>query len=357
MSAHIFHYTQNRHLDLLEHLQALARVEEGDVLRCGDNHRAADRNFLRQRELGVAGARRQVDDQIVKSLNADQFNPEQLQLIDLGLQHEMQHQELLVTDLLYSFSLNPSHPIFNATPAPLHPAAAKVEWLKFDGGLIEVGAGDEGFSFDNEHPRHRHFLEPFVIANRLVTNGEYQKFIDAGGYLDAQWWLSEGWDTVNREQWRRPLHWLDQNRIFSLQGVQPLDLNAPVCHLSGYEAEAYARWSDCRLPTEFEWEYAASRQTPEIRPAGLSDAMNQSGWFGSVWQWTQSAYGPYPGYQPDKGAVGEYNGKFMSSQWVLRGSSFATPEPQQRLHYRNFFYPADRWQFTGLRLGKTATSP
>ena len=324
----------------------------------GQPHARAARGILSRPALSdIIQWRMQVDDQIVKILNADQFNPEQLQLIDLGLQHEMQHQELLVTDLLYSFSLNPSHPIFNATPAPLHPAAAKVEWLKFDGGLIEVGAGDEGFSFDNEHPRHRHFLEPFVIANRLVTNGEYQKFIDAGGYLDAQWWLSEGWDTVNREQWRRPLHWLDQNRIFSLQGVQPLDLNAPVCHLSGYEAEAYARWSGCRLPTEFEWEYAASRQTPEIRPAGLSDAMNQSGWFGSVWQWTQSAYGPYPGYQPDKGAVGEYNGKFMSSQWVLRGSSFATPEPQQRLHYRNFFYPADRWQFTGLRLGKTATSP
>jgi ergothioneine biosynthesis protein EgtB len=324
----------------------------------GQPHARAARGILSRPALSdIIQWRTQVDEQIVNSLNADQFSPEQLQLIDLGLQHEMQHQELLVTDLLYSFSLNPSHPIFNATPAPLHPAAAKVEWLKFDGGLIEVGAGDEGFSFDNEHPRHRHFLEPFVIANRLVTNGEYQKFIDAGGYLDAQWWLSEGWDTVNREQWRRPLHWLDQNRIFSLQGVQPLDLNAPVCHLSGYEAEAYARWSGCRLPTEFEWEYAASRQTPEIRPAGLSDAMNQSGWFGSVWQWTQSAYGPYPGYQPDKGAVGEYNGKFMSSQWVLRGSSFATPEPQQRLHYRNFFYPADRWQFTGLRLGKTATSP
>lgn len=323
----------------------------------GRPHARAHRGILSRPALSnICTWREQVDQQILRGLNADHFNSGQLQLLDLGIQHEMQHQELLLTDLLYSFSLNPSHPAYSAAPVTASPNVNPAVWLTFDGGLVDVGAGAEGFSFDNEQPRHRHFLEPFAIADRLVTNGEYKQFIAADGYSDPQWWLSDGWDTVNREQWQRPLHWLDQNQIFGLQGVQPLDLNAPVCHLSGYEAEAYARWAGCRLPTEFEWEHAASAQTLQTSPAALAAAKCHPGWFGSVWQWTQSAYGPYPGFRPDEGAVGEYNGKFMSSQWVLRGSSFATPEPQQRLHYRNFFYPADRWQFTGLRLAKTANN-
>ena len=321
----------------------------------GQPHARAQRGILSRPALAdILQWRELVDQQILNALNEGLFSCTQLQLIDLGIQHEMQHQELLLTDLLYSFSLNSSHPVYDASAVLPSPAVSAIEWLEFNPGLIEIGAGTEGFAFDNEHPRHRHFLEPYAIADRLVTNGEYRQFIEADGYLDAQWWLSDGWDTVNKEQWRRPLHWLDRDRTFSLQGVRSLDPNAPVCHLSGYEADAYARWSGCRLPTEFEWEHAAAMQTPTTRPSGLLSAMGDSGWFGSVWQWTQSAYGPYPGYQPDEGAVGEYNGKFMSSQWVLRGASFATPEPQQRLHYRNFFYPADRWQFTGLRLAKAA---
>jgi ergothioneine biosynthesis protein EgtB len=321
----------------------------------GQPHARAARGILSRPALSdIIEWRKQVDEQILLGLGAQHFKATQLQLIELGIQHEMQHQELLLTDLLYSFSLNPSHPAYNATPPVSSPTVGPIDWLEFDGGLIEVGASADGFSFDNEHPRHRHFLEPFAIANRLVTNGEYLEFIEADGYLDPQWWLSDGWDAVNREQWRRPLHWLDQDHTFSLRGVQSLNLNAPVCHLSGYEADAFARWADCRLPTEFEWEYAATTQAPKTRSVGLCAAISHPGWFGSVWQWTQSAYGPFPGFRADEGAVGEYNGKFMSGQWVLRGSSFATPESQQRLHYRNFFYPGDRWQFTGLRLAKTA---
>ncbi|MGB0766017.1 MAG: SUMF1/EgtB/PvdO family nonheme iron enzyme, partial [Luminiphilus sp.] len=236
--------------------------------------------------------------------------------------------------------------------APRPPAPA-LTWHEFAGGLIEVGAPAQGFSFDNEHPRHRQFLEPFALAGRLVTNGEYQAFIADGGYQDPQWWLSEAWDTLRSENWQRPLHWRDDDHVFSLQGLQSIDGNAPVSHLSGYEADAFARWSGCRLPTEFEWEHAAQGLGVGPESAGLSPRGSASGWFGDVWQWTQSAYAPYPGFKPDAGAVGEYNGKFMSSQWVLRGGSFATPRAQQRISYRNFFYPRDRWQFTGLRLAKT----
>ncbi len=320
----------------------------------GTPHARAERGILSRPPLDdVITWRTQVDHQIQALLDQGAFTDSEFGLLELGIQHEMQHQELILTDLLYSFSRNPSHPVFDPDPVAPRPPAPALSWHEFDGGLIEVGAPAEGFSFDNEHPRHRQFLEPFALAGRLVTNSEYQAFIADGGYQDPQWWLSEAWDTLRSEDWQRPLHWRDDNHVFSLQGIQRIDGNAPVSHLSGYEADAFSRWSGCRLPTEFEWEHAAQRLGVGAEPAGLSPRGSASGWFGDVWQWTQSAYAPYPGFKPDAGAVGEYNGKFMSSQWVLRGGSFATPRAQQRISYRNFFYPRDRWQFTGLRLAKT----
>lgn len=323
----------------------------------GQPHARAERGILSRPALpDILAWREQVDEAVLLCLREGHFDQAQLDLLELGIQHEMQHQELLLTDLLFSFSRNPALPTYSPTADSAPASSVPLDWHRYDGGIVQIGADAKGFSFDNEHPRHRHFLEPFAIANRLVTNGDYQKFIAEDGYRDPQWWLSDGWETVRREQWQRPLHWLDGDRIFSLRGVQVLDPLAPVCHLSGYEADAYARWAGCRLPSEFEWEHAAQALAPPKQPSDRLMEVNQPGWFGSVWQWTQSAYGPYPGYRPDTGAVGEYNGKFMSSQWVLRGSSFATPHPQRRLSYRNFFYPADRWQFTGLRLAKSVAT-
>lgn len=282
----------------------------------------------------------------------------------LGLHHEQQHQELLLTDIKYNFGSNPLLPAYDdKLPAP-QAGTLPLARVGFDGGLIEMGCASAGFAFDNEFPRHQQFLPPYALANRLVTNAEYQAFADDGGYQTASLWLSEAWEWIGREGISAPLYWLDDGREYRLGGVGPRVASAPVCHLSFFEADAFARWAGARLPTEAEWEHAAQGVQVSGRFAsfGDDDALHPQGArtppngeqlaqvFGDVWEWTQSAYGPYPGYRPDAGALGEYNGKFMSSQRVLKGGSVATPPGHIRCSYRNFFYPADRWQFSGLRL-------
>lgn len=296
-------------------------------------------------------------------------------LIALGIAHEEQHIELLLTDIKHALFQNPLGPAMwaSAAPAaaaapaaPAAPVAAPLGWHCHPGGIARVGHQDAGaFAFDNEGPRHRVLLEPFVLADRLVTNGEWDAFIAAGGYADARLWLADGWAWVQRERIAAPLYWGEDGTHFTHQGWQARDPHAPVTHISHYEADAYATWAGARLPTEFEWEAIARGQdgaasAPAHDPragnqlycAGPVLPMGSPGLFGDCWQFTRSAYLPYPGFRPAEGAVGEYNGKFMSGQVVLRGASCATVRGHSRVSYRNFFYPHQRWQFTGLRLAK-----
>ena len=269
-----------------------------------------------------------------------------LPLVELGVQHEQQHQELLLTDIQHALSMNPLRPVYQAD-APQAAASALTGWVDFAGGDVQVGhAPDSGFAFDNEGPAHECRLLPWSLARRLVTNAEYRAFIDDGGYRRPELWLSDGWALAQAQGWTAPLYWSlddpDGPHCFSLRGHQPWRADAPVLHLSFYEAAAYAEWAGARLPTEFEWE-AAVRQAP-------AGALEQC--FGVAWQWTRSSYDPYPRYRPWTGAVSEYNGKFMVGQLVLRGSSLATPPGHARASYRNFFPASARWQFSGLRLAR-----
>jgi ergothioneine biosynthesis protein EgtB len=281
--------------------------------------------------------------------------------VTLGLHHEQQHQELLLTDLKNLLALNPLHPLYREPVQ--HPAATAVpiEWREFPAGMHGVGSEREGFAFDNETPRHRVFLDSFALASRPVSNGDYLEFMAAGGYRNAALWLSDGWRKVNEAGWEAPLYWEKVDGEWwhvTLGGFQPVDPHAPVCHVSYYEADAYARWAGKRLPTEFEWEAAASSvpvagnflESGTLQPSAAANASQQM--FGDVWEWTSSAYSPYPGFRPLDGSLGEYNAKFMVSQLVLRGGSCATPRSHVRATYRNFFYPQDRWQFMGLRLAR-----
>lgn len=262
-------------------------------------------------------------------------------LVELGLQHEQQHQELICTDLLHALSFNPLHPAW--VPSPPKPAQPAPEgWMDFPAGITRIGHQGTGFCFDNETPSHRHFLEDFSIASRLVTKSEYAAFIADAGYERADLWLAEGWDFIRREAIAAPLYWRREGKRwfeFTRHGYHALDEAAPVTQISYYEADAYARWAKARLPTEAEWEHAAA-----------SGKLAQV--FGDAWQWTSSSYAPYPGFNAAPGAIGEYNGKFMVNQYVLRGSSLATPAGHSRLTYRNFFPTGARWQYSGLRLAK-----
>ena len=287
-------------------------------------------------------------------------------LITLGLNHEQQHQELLLTDIKHVFWMNPLRPVFRQRKLGAAAGAGESRWRHFDGGIHAIGHAGGGFCFDNETPRHDALLEPFALATRLLTNREYLAFMEDGGYARPELWLSLGWNTVNERGWNAPLYWEKKDGawwMMTLSGMREVELDEPVCHLSYFEADACARWAGARLPTEAEWEVAAgtvpvegnfaeggyfhSMPRPDSSPPAALFQM-----FGEVWQWTQSSYSPYPGFQTAPGALGEYNGKFMCNQYVLRGASCATPRTHARRSYRNFFPPDARWQFMGLRLAR-----
>jgi ergothioneine biosynthesis protein EgtB len=289
-------------------------------------------------------------------------------VIEIGIHHEQQHQELIITDIKHVFSVNPLRPVYVDRHKIGISSVPKMNWVSFPGGLHFIGHEGNGFAFDNELPRHREFLEPFQLSSRLVTNGEYLEFIEDGGYRSPKLWLSDGWYTVEANGWCAPQYWEKVDGRwwnFTLCGMRELDPNEPVCHVSYYEADAYARWAGARLPSESEWEIAASNIPVDgnfvdngiYHPVALSDKKSNriiSQMFGDVWEWTRSPYVSYPGYKTPPGALGEYNGKFMSNQMVLRGGSCATPRSHIRKTYRNFFPPNARWQFMGIRLAKDA---
>lgn len=310
--------------------------------------------------------RRHVDGHILSLLASEVPGPEQLSVVELGLHHEQQHQELILTDIKHVFSCNPLLPAYEAREIGTTSHADSSNWFEIEEEIHRIGHDGSEFAYDNESPCHRVFLEPALVADRLVTCGEYLQFIEDGGYRKPELWLSQGWATVGEQGWNAPLYWMCPNgvwSIFTLAGLKPLDLNQPVCHVSYFEADAYATWAGARLPTECEWEVVASRGEPDgvfadqllengraIHPQ--AETNGTASLFGNVWQWTCSPYVAYPGYQPSGGALGEYNGKFMCNQFVLRGGSCATPQSHIRPTYRNFFPPDARWQFSGIRLAR-----
>jgi ergothioneine biosynthesis protein EgtB len=316
----------------------------------GDRHPRPQRGLLTRPSVDEVRQYRQHVDAAMTRLIAQcdaAADPEFAALLELGLQHEQQHQELMLTDLKHLLSLNPLLPAAQLMPPRTPAPAVSSTWLRFEACVSQLGNAGQGFCFDNELPRHKTYLADFEMASHLVTNAEYLRFMNAGAYRQSQWWLSEGIDWVNREAACAPLYWHERDGAwfeFTLAGLVPLDLNAPVLHLSYFEADAYARFASARLPTEFEWEHAAVLEPDRLRQL-----------HGHAWQWTASSYAPYPGFAPWPGAVGEYNGKFMVNQYVLRGSSAVTPAGHSRVTYRNFFPASARWQFTGLRLARSIT--
>lgn len=320
----------------------------------------------------VQDYRQHVDHAMLRLLDQPHLSSEIADLVTLGLHHEQQHQELLITDFKHALSIHPDCPAYRddlATPA-IQQSAIDLVFVSFAGGLTEVGAShDAGFAFDNEQPRHSVFLQPFALANRTVSNAEFLAFMQAYGYRTAAYWMSEGWQWVQQQQITAPMYWQQHGGQWyeqTLAGLRPLNLHAPVCHVSWFEADAYARWAGARLPTEFEWEHVASTQRIEgnfleqdaLHPQTDTETTKQRtderfyGLFGNVWEWTRSSYDPYPRFAIAAGAVGEYNGKFMCGQFVLRGGSCATPSSHIRASYRNFFPAQTRWQFSGIRLAR-----
>jgi len=329
----------------------------------GARHTRAHRGLLSRPPLArIIDYRDHVDAAIANNWN--NLPEAALQLIELGIHHEQQHQELLLTDMLHLFSLNPTLPSYwPETSSPVgHIADVRpVGWVKGPSGIQSIGHKGSGFAFDCEGPRHQTLLQPFALADRTVTNGEWMQFMADGGYNDARHWLSDGWAWVQREGIVAPLYWQKDDdgswSSFGLGGACAIEPSAPVTHISLYEADAYASWSNARLPTEAEWEVSAALRDPsegnQLDAPGANKPTPQDGaMFGNVWEWTGSAFRPYPGFRVADGAVGEYNGKFMSGQFVLRGGSCVTPRGHMRTSYRNFFYPQQRWQFTGLRLAR-----
>lgn len=337
----------------------------------GPRHPRPKRGLLTRPSSDAVRAYRAHIDEALEDFFASEVPHEAAALVELGISHEQQHQELLLTDILSLFAAEPLKPAYRPSDpdAPLS-GPAPLSFTSFDGGIYEVGHDGIGFAYDNEGPRHEALIRPFKLANRCVTNAEWIAFIKDGGYETSTLWLADGWNTIQSEGWRAPLYFEEAEgdfRQMSLLGYRPVVDNAPVTHVSFFEADAFARWAGYRLPSEFEWE-AASTEVPvsgrtlgsgHLRPLGVAVA-GEAGhnmpeqMFGDVWEWTSSAYLPYPGFKAAPGAVGEYNGKFMCNQFVLKGGSCATPDGHIRRTYRNFFYPHQRWQFTGLRLAGDA---
>ncbi|MDT3708366.1 MAG: ergothioneine biosynthesis protein EgtB [Thiobacillus sp.] len=335
----------------------------------GKYHPRHERGFLSRPSIGeIHRYRAHVDEHMLTLLHdvGEDVWPTVQQRLEIGLNHEQQHQELLLTDIKRNFSANPLRPAYRSdlpeTPKASPPA---MRWLAFSGGLHEIGHHGGGFAFDNETPRHRTYLNAFRLASRPVTNGEYLAFMEGGGYRAPEFWLSDGWATVKRLHWSSPMYWesIDGEWCqFTLAGPRLLNLDEPVCHVSYYEAEAYAAWAGKRLPTEAEWEVAARglavaghlRDGGYLQPVPAAPGEGLLQMYGDVWEHTASPYQPYPGFRSAAGALGEYNGKFMCSQMVLRGGSCVTPADHIRASYRNFFYPHERWQFQGFRLADSA---
>ena len=338
----------------------------------GEKHPRAQRGLLTRPGMAQVRAYRiDVDARIARLLAGELARPERerlTMLLALGLEHEQQHQELLLTDVKHLLAQSALFPAYldnaldnapDSAVAPAQQPAQPTAWLAFDGGLAQIGHAGDGFCFDNELPRHPQYVAPFELATALVTNGEFLAFIEAGGYRSAHLWLAEGWDWVRSAQLACPLYWQRDAaghwQEFTLFGLCPLDPQAPATHLSLFEADAYAHWAGARLPTEAEWEVAAQGvavQMGQLHPAAGGPGAGLRQMFGHCWQWTSSSYAPYPGYRTAPGALGEYNGKFMLNQYVLRGSSCATPAGHARASYRNFFPAGARWQFSGIRLAR-----
>lgn len=335
----------------------------------GERHCRAQRGYISRPTVEeVLEYRRHVDAAMVGLLeNADERLLTTLgPLVTLGIHHEQQHEELMITDIKHVFSVNPLRPVLRPRPDEQAADPGAPGWISFDGGIRWMGHEGPGFSYDNEEPRHQVFVQPFALADRLVTNGDFLRFMQDGGYRRPELWLSMGWATVEQNDWTEPFYWErldDEWWVFTLSGRRRLDPHEPAVHLSYFEADAYARWAGARLPTEAEWEVAAASvdiagnfaDSGRFHPAPAGPAtggLRQM--FGDVWEWTRSQYNPYPGYSPPEGALGEYNGKFMCNQFVLRGGSCATSHSHIRPTYRNFFPPDATWQFTGLRLARDA---
>lgn len=322
----------------------------------GVPHRRAERGMLSRPGLTEVLDYRAAVDAAMRAVIGD---PALQPLIELGLHHEQQHQELILTDIKHAFSKNPLLPAYGPAAPLLAVTAPALSWWQFGGGIVRIGHEGAGFAFDNERPQHDVMVAPFRIASRLVTCGEYQAFIDDGGYERPEFWLSDGWTLA--KDWRAPLYWNGDGSVFTLHGVRERDPASPVVHVSFYEAAAYAAWAGKRLPTEFEWEAAAQDLPVDGRFLALDALMPRAAaagprrqMFGDAWEWTRSSYDPYPGFRPFQGEAAEYNGKFMIGQMVLRGGSCVTPPGHMRASYRNFFPPAARWQFSGIRLAEDA---
>lgn len=334
----------------------------------GQRHPRAIRGLITRPGLeDVLAYRRWVDEEMIGVLERG-LSPALQNIVELGMNHEQQHQELFLTDILFNLAQNPLNPACytHQQNSQMHTGLAS-QWIEFEGGLQLVGHEGNGFGFDNEFPQHKAYMEPFRLASGLVTNAEWISFMEDGGYSNPMLWLSDGWDAVQAQGWQLPLYWVKQDGHYfnmTLYGLQPVEMATPVTHISYFEADAYARWMDKRLPTEMEWETAARRQQvighfADARQYQPVPARPDSGeplrqLYGSVWEWTASPYVAYPGFKPNAGAVGEYNGKFMNGQYVLRGGSCVTPADHIRPTYRNFFYPHQRWQFTGVRMAQDA---